>query len=69
MTNKINSVRKHLLDGKSITQLQALRLYGSLRLAAIIHTLKHKQGLIIDRRMIHTIDGSIVAEYYIKKHD
>ena len=43
---QIKRVLFHLLSGKSITPLDALRLYGSFRLGAIIFLLRG-QGYII----------------------
>ena len=40
-------VREHLLSGQSLTQLEALRLYGCLRLAAIVFRLRKREGLNI----------------------
>ena len=44
MNSQINLVRDHLQRGKTITPLEALREYGSLRLSAIIFNLK-KEGM------------------------
>jgi hypothetical protein len=46
-TTKESQVKKHLIEFGSITPLDALKLYGSFRLSAIIHTLRHKDGLKI----------------------
>ena len=40
-------IRKELLAGKSITPKDAIELCGSMRLAAIIHELRHKEGMNI----------------------
>ena len=45
--SKLKKVKSHLLTGKSITPIEALNLYGSFRLAALIHTLRHKEGMDI----------------------
>ena len=44
---QLRAVRAHLLKGLSITPLQAYDLCGTIRLGAIIHTLRHKEGLPI----------------------
>jgi len=49
---QIEKVRQHLESGKSITPLQAFNKYGSLRLAAIIYTLKDK-GLKIKTEIVN----------------
>lgn len=46
MTQK-DYVRKALLDGKRLTPDDARDLCGSSRLAAIIHELRHKEGMNI----------------------
>jgi len=59
-----NAIRSHLEDGKSITALDALNLYGCLRLAARISDLK-KLGLDIDKKMVSN-NGSTFASYFLK---
>lgn len=46
-TNKTQEVLKHLQKRKSITSLEAIRLFGATRLSAIIFNLR-KRGYIID---------------------
>ena len=58
-------VRQHLLDGKSITQLEALKLCGSLRLSAIIFCLR-EEGLPIEMERLQVSPKKRVARYYIK---
>lgn len=46
---KISQVKAHLERGWSITSLDAFKKYNVTRLAAIIHELRHKDGMqIID---------------------
>ena len=58
-------VRQHLLDGKSITQLDALRLCGSQRLSAIIFCLR-EEGLPIEMERLQVSPKKRVAKYFIK---
>ena len=58
-------VRQHLLDGKSITQLEALNLCGSIRLSAIIFRLR-EEGLPIITEKFQVSPRKRVAKYYIK---
>ena len=44
--SQLQDIKKHLLSGKSISQLEALKLFGCLRLAARINQLRD-QGLPI----------------------
>ena len=42
-----NIIRKALLDGKEVTPKDAEEWCGSMRLAAIIHELRHREGMNI----------------------
>jgi hypothetical protein len=50
----------HLRSGRSITQLEALRIYGCLRLGARIFDLR-QEGLRIEREMV--ADGATGKRY------
>lgn len=52
----------HLMDGKSLTNLDALYLFGSWRCQARISDLR-KAGWNIKTEMITTINGKRVARY------
>lgn len=58
---KKDKVKAHLLSGKPITPLEALRDYGSFRLADIVFRLK-KEGMNIISEPC-TIGGSTFAKY------
>lgn len=60
-----SQVREHLLEGRHLTALQALHLYGSLRLSAIIFDLRD-EGLLIETDIIKVAPRKRVADYYIK---
>lgn len=45
--SQLKKVKSHLLTGKTITPIEALNLYGSFRLASLIHILRHKEGMDI----------------------
>ena len=51
----------HLQSGKTINPLQALKLYGCLRLSARIYDSK-QAGFDIDSRLVHE-NGAQYAEY------
>lgn len=59
-------VRQHLLDGNSITPLEALNLCNSLRLSAIIFKLR-EEGLPIVTEKIQVSPRKRVANYYLPK--
>ncbi len=54
-------VLQHLKEGRVITPLEALQKYGSLRLGAIIHTLR-REGMNIETNYI-TVERKTFAEY------
>ena len=57
-TSKKNKVLAHLVSGKSITPMEALELYGSFRLGAIIFELRdigHKINTEIAKGPGHAI--------------
>lgn len=73
LTTQRNRIRKHLLDGYSITQLQALQLFGCLRLSAIIYRLRHDEDLPILMDRPEACAGKPYALYridpdYIRSH-
>jgi hypothetical protein len=45
--SQLKKVKTHLMSGKSITPIDALNLYGSFRLAALVHVLRHREGMDI----------------------
>ena len=61
-------VRQYLLDGNSITPLEALNLCGSLRLSAIVFKLR-EEGLPIVTEKIQVSPKKRVARYFIKKEN
>ena len=65
MTQNQN-ILKHLIDGKGITPLKALNLFGCMRLASRVNDLR-KKGYPIDSVMIKTQQGKRVAEYHISE--
>ena len=55
-------IRQYILDGNKITPLEALRMFGSLRLAAIIFTLRD-EGMDIVTERVKVGKGKMVAQY------
>jgi len=45
--NQVEAIRGFLESGKTIHQLQALEYFGCMRLAAVIHTLRHEHKMNI----------------------
>lgn len=59
-------VRAWLLDGHTLTPLEALNRFGSLRLSAIIFDLR-EEGLPIVTEKIQVAPRKRVAEYHLTK--
>lgn len=58
-------IRRYLEQGKTLTSLEALRLFGCLRLSGRIFDLR-RQGISIEARDLKTLSGKRVSEYFIK---
>lgn len=65
MTQK-DKIRKRLLNGKSITAVQAMLLYRCFRLPAVIWKLRHKEGLPVVREQ-RTLLRRVCTKYRIDK--
>ena len=65
MKSQIERVEKYLLKGRKLTQLQALRLFDSLRLGSIIHQLRGR-GMDIRTTMIKVRSGKWVGQYKLE---
>lgn len=55
----------HLKKGESITQMEALKLFGCFRLASRINELRDS-GYDIETRIKRTTTGKQIAEYTLK---
>lgn len=62
MDTQEDAILKHLQKGKTITPLEALTLYGCLRLGARIWDLR-KKNHHIDMSIVETDTGKHVAQY------
>lgn len=58
-------IREHLLSGKHITQLDALKLYSCMRLSAVVYDLRI-EGLPVVMEKIQVTPRKRVGDYYIK---
>lgn len=59
--NQINDIKSHLEQGRTITPIEALTLYGCFRLAARVYELR-KKGMDIDMEMVQSSKKSF-AKY------
>ena len=56
-------IRQHLLDGKPITPIGALELYGSFSLGKIVGALRRRGMAIRTQIVLHPSTGSRFARY------
>ncbi len=64
---QLSIIRSHLLEGKSITPIEALNLCGCFRLSAIIYTLRHDEDLPILMDQPEVQNRKPYARYWIDK--
>ncbi len=62
---QLNIIRRHMLNGHSITPLQALNMCGCLRLSAIIYRLRHDEMIPISKDQPEIKQGKPYARYWI----
>ena len=60
-------VARHLQEGKSITPLEALTMYGAFRLSAIIFDLRNEEGMDIRTDMVTDDEGRRYAKYSLNQ--
>jgi hypothetical protein len=58
-------ILEYLQSGRSLTGLDAIRLFGAYRLSGRILDLR-REGHPVQTRTIITLTGKRIAEYYIK---
>ena len=63
--SQAQDILEHLKSGESITQMDALMLFGCFRLASRINELRD-QGHDIETRTKRTTTGKQIAEYHMK---
>lgn len=61
-----NMIADYLRKGYSITSLEALRLFGCMRLASRVHDLRER-GLNIGKKIITLPNKKRVCEYFLVK--
>ena len=60
-------IRNYLLEGNSITPMEALKLCGCFRLSSVIHRLRHEEGYQILMDQPEAGDNKPYARYWIDK--
>lgn len=63
-----SKIKAYLLAGNKLTALEALNLFGCMRLPSRIHDLK-RQGVEISSDRIVTASGKRVAQYSIRRYE
>lgn len=66
--SQTQAIREYLLQGHTLTPLEALEKFGCFRLSAIIYVLKHGEGLKIETdNRVDDRTGKKYATYYISE--
>ncbi len=64
--SQLEKVENWLRQGRTIMPLQALKMFGSLRLGALIHILR-QSGIAISTEYVKTGRRSAVAKYKLER--
>ena len=64
---KIERIRQHLVDGKPITPIGALEMFGSFSLKQVVFALRKRGYRIKTTIVLHPSTGSRFAMYQIPK--
>lgn len=65
--SQCKAILAHLREGKTITGIEALNLFGCFRLPSRIHDLT-KRGVAISRKYITTDNGKRVMQYSLAQN-
>ncbi len=68
MRSQEAQILEHLQSGKTLTPIQALKMFDSFRLGARIHRIK-EAGHTILTKLIKTNSNKIVAQYSLENVD
>lgn len=60
--SQIDGIKTWLLEGKSITPIEALREFGCFRLSAVIYVLKYEDNMNIKTEIVNN-EGKRFAKY------
>lgn len=66
--SQASQIGDYMMQGNHITPLEALNLFGSMRLSAIIYVLRER-GYKIQTQRVKTPTGKWVSEYWINPED
>jgi hypothetical protein len=63
------SIQTWLLNGHTLTPIEALNMFGAFRLSAVIYVLKNDYDMPIETEMVYEEGGKRYAKYYLKKEE
>jgi hypothetical protein len=63
------SIQTWLLNGHSLTPIEALNMFGAFRLSAVIYVLKNDYDMPIETEIVYEEGGKRYAKYYLKKEE
>ncbi len=63
-----DAILEHMMTGSAITPLEALELYGSLRLGARIYEIRSR-GIRVETETAHGFNGKRFARYRMKPEE
>lgn len=66
--SQANQILGYMMRGNRITPIEALNLFGSMRLSAVIFVLRER-GYIIQTEKVKTHTGKWVSAYWINPED
>ena len=66
--SQASQIASYMMQGNKITPLQALNLFGSLRLSAVLFVLRER-GYKIQVERVKPNKGTWVAQYWINPED
>lgn len=61
---KCRQIKNHLREGRYITGLIAMQIFGVYRLSSVINRLRN-EGMDIKTEMVSTQSGTTYAKYYL----
>lgn len=64
-STKYDAVKQYLLNGNSISSLEAINMFHATRLSVIIHTLRHRDNITIHSSTEQSPDGACYARYWV----
>ena len=67
--SQLNEIKQHLLWYDTITSWEAIQKYRITRLSAIIHTLRHEEGMHISSSNKMAENGKNYAEYKLIREE